>query len=213
MGRNSDARDKILAAALALIARRGYTALGVADICAAAGVPKGSFYHFFESKQALALTVIDEHWTAQRLQWTELLGGDRPPLRRLRDLFEATETVQRTGQQDNGTVVGCLFGNLALELSNQAEEVQNRLQEIFEAQIEMIEKVVAEACERGDTAATVDTRDAARSIVAQLEGQVLFAKLLNDPGQLEAMWRNCLALLGAADPDRPRQVVAGTHPE
>src|SRR3954470_788870 len=121
MGRTSEARDKILSAAQGLIERRGYSALGVAEICAAAGVPKGSFYHFFESKQALALTVINEHWTAQRRQWTELLCGDRPPLHRLWDLFEATEMVQRTGQQANGTVVGCLFGNLALELSNQAE--------------------------------------------------------------------------------------------
>jgi TetR/AcrR family transcriptional repressor of nem operon len=88
--------------------------------------------------------------------------------------------VQRTGQQDNGTVVGCLFGNLALELSNQVEDVQHRLQEIFDAQIDLIEQVVVEAHERGDTAVTVDAHDAARSIVAQLEGQVLFAKLLND---------------------------------
>ncbi|GAA1279913.1 TetR family transcriptional regulator [Planotetraspora silvatica] len=201
MGRTSDARDKILSAAQTLIEQRGYTALGVAEICAAAGVPKGSFYHFFESKQALALTVIDEHWTEQRRQWTGLLGADRPPLQRLRDLFEATETVQRIGQQDNGTVVGCLFGNLALELSNQADDVRRRLQEIFDEQIKLIEKVVAEAHERGDTASTLDTHAAAQSIVAQLEGQVLFAKLLNDPGQVEAMWRNCLALLGVVDPD------------
>ncbi|GII34125.1 TetR/AcrR family transcriptional regulator [Planotetraspora mira] len=210
MGRTSDARDKILSAAQTLIEQRGYTALGVAEICAAAGVPKGSFYHFFESKQALALTVIDEHWTEQRRQWTGLLGADRPPLQRLRDLFEATEKVQRIGQQDNGTVVGCLFGNLALELSNQADDVRHRLQEIFDEQIKLIEKVVAEAHERGDTAATVDTHTAAQSIVAQLEGQVLFAKLLNDPGQIEAMWRNCLALLGVVDPDPTRPGVAGS---
>jgi TetR/AcrR family transcriptional repressor of nem operon len=198
MGRTSDARGKILSAAQTLIEQRGYTALGVAEICGVAGVPKGSFYHFFESKQALALTVVNEHWTAQRRQWTELLGSDRPPLQRLRDLFEATETVQRVGQRDHGTVVGCLFGNLALELRSQAEDVRHRLQEIFDEQIDLIERVVAEAHERGDIAAAVDARDAARSIVAQLEGRVLFAKLLDDPGQLEAVWRNCLALLGVA---------------
>jgi TetR/AcrR family transcriptional repressor of nem operon len=198
MGRTSDARDKILAAAQRLIEQRGYTALGVAEICAAAGVPKGSFYYFFASKQALALAVIDEHWATQRRQWTELLDNDRPPLRRLRDLFDATEAVQRAGQEDGGTVVGCLFGNLALELSTQSEEIRARLQEIFEAQIEMIERVVLDAQSSGDAAATVDAREAARSIVAQLEGRVLFAKLLNDPAQLETLWRNALALLGAS---------------
>jgi TetR/AcrR family transcriptional repressor of nem operon len=197
MGRTSDAREKILAAAQGLIEQRGYSGLGVAEICAAAGVPKGSFYYFFASKEALALTVIDEHWAEQRRQWSGLLDNDRPPLRRLRDLFEAAESVQRTGQQDNGTVVGCLFGNLALELSNRSEEIRARLQEIFEAQIEMIERVVVEAQQAGDAAASVDAKEAARSIVAQLEGRVLLAKLLNDPAQMETLWRNALALLGA----------------
>jgi TetR/AcrR family transcriptional regulator, transcriptional repressor for nem operon len=198
MGRTSDAREKILTAAKRLIEQHGYSALGVAQICAAAGVPKGSFYYFFESKQALALAVIDEHWTEQRGQWTALLVNDRPPLERLRDLFEATETVQRTGQRDTGSVVGCLFGNLALELSNQSEEIRVQLQAIFEVQIDMIEQVVVDAQKAGDAAATVDAREAARSIVAQLEGRVLLAKLLNDPAQLETLWRNSLALLGVA---------------
>jgi TetR/AcrR family transcriptional regulator, transcriptional repressor for nem operon len=197
MGRPSDARAKILAAAGTLIEKRGYTALGVAEICKEAGVPKGSFYYFFDSKQALALAVINEHWMAQQREWASLLGSDKPPLRRLRDLFEATEYEQRVGQADSGMVAGCLFGNLALELSNTSEVIRTRLQEIFEEQIDMIEKVVIAAKEHGDAPAVTETRDTSRSIVAQLEGQVLFAKLLNDPGQIEAMWRNWLALLGA----------------
>ncbi|SCE71776.1 transcriptional regulator, TetR family [Micromonospora coriariae] len=195
MGRTSDARNKILDAAATLIEQRGYSALGVAEICATAGVPKGSFYYFFESKQALARTVIDEHWANQRRQWEQLLGSGRDPLRRLRDLFEATEEVQRTGQQKAGVVAGCLFGNLALELSNRAEEIRRRLQEIFEAQIDLIEQVVVEAKATGLAGPAVDTREAARSIVAQIEGRVLLAKLLNDPAQLETLWRNCLDLL------------------
>ena len=160
-------------------------------------MPKGSFYYFFDSKQGLALAVIDEHWVAQRQEWARLLGTDEEPLTQLRNLFEATEAMQRAGQESSGSVVGCLFGNLALELSNQHEDIRRRLQEIFDAQIDMVEGVVIAAREHGDAPAVVDTRDAARSIVAQLEGQVLFAKLLNDPGQLESMWRHCLALLGA----------------
>ncbi|MGR6318254.1 TetR family transcriptional regulator C-terminal domain-containing protein [Micromonospora soli] len=203
MGRTSDARNKILGAAATLLEQRGYSALGVAEICATAGVPKGSFYYFFESKQALALTVIDEHWARQRRQWVELLSSDRDPLRRLRDLFEATEEVQRTGQQQAGLIAGCLFGNLALELSNQAEEIRRRLQEIFEAQIDLIEQVVLEAKERGQAGPSVDAREAARSIVAQIEGRVLLAKLLNDPAQLETLWRNCLDLLQVPAHARP----------
>lgn len=112
MGRTSDAKEKILAAARSLIEARGYSALGVAEICTVAGVPKGSFYHFFESKESLALAVVDEHWLAQKCDWTRVLDGDAAPLDRLRQLFEQTEAAQHTAQQGCGTVSGCLFGNL-----------------------------------------------------------------------------------------------------
>jgi TetR/AcrR family transcriptional repressor of nem operon len=191
MGRTSDAKEKILTAAQSLIELRGYSALGVAEICKAAGVPKGSFYHFFESKEALALAVLDEHWAAQRGDWVRVLQDDAQPLARLRRLFEETEAGLLAGRQSCGTVSGCMFGNLTLELSNQTEPIRARLQQIFEAQ----------ARERGE-AAVGDTREAARSIVAQLEGQVLFAKLYNDTRHLGTLWENCLSLLSAhrADP-------------
>ncbi|GAA3369469.1 TetR/AcrR family transcriptional regulator [Streptomyces antimycoticus] len=196
MGRTSDAKEKILNAAHSLIELRGYSALGVAEICKAADVPKGSFYYFFESKEALALAVLDEHWHAQRGEWARALEGDAEPLARLRRLFEQTQAGLRAGQQSCGTVSGCMFGNLTLELSNQTEPIRARLQQIFDAQVEMVDTVIAEARERGEVTAG-DTRDAARSVVAQLEGQVLFAKLYNNTQHLEALWENCLALLSA----------------
>ncbi|MFJ2399143.1 TetR/AcrR family transcriptional regulator [Streptomyces sp. NPDC087843] len=202
MGRTSDAKSKILSAAQSLFEQRGYSALGVAEICRAAGVPKGSFYYFFESKEALALAVIDERWAAERCDWKRVLNSDAEPLQRLRQLFEATEARQKAGQDGCGAIVGCLFGNLSLEMSNQADGVRKRLQEIFDAQVEMVDTVVSEAYERGEVA-VADTRDAARSVVAQLEGQVLFAKLYNNAAQLTALWPSCLALLGVRDHQIP----------
>ncbi|MCZ4603981.1 TetR/AcrR family transcriptional regulator [Streptomyces sp. Lzd4kr] len=196
MGRTSDAKQKILGAARSLIEGRGYSALGVAEICKAAGVPKGSFYYFFESKESLALAVVDEHWAAQRRDWARVLEADGEPLQRLRGLFEETQAGQRAVQEGCGTVSGCLFGNLTLELSNQTEAVRRRLQEIFDAQVDMVETVVKEARERGDVT-VADTREAARAVVAQLEGQVMFAKLYNSTERLDPLWNNCLALLGA----------------
>ncbi|MGW3244160.1 TetR/AcrR family transcriptional regulator [Streptomyces sp. NPDC001070] len=199
MGRTSDAREKIITAAQTLIELRGYSALGVAEICKAAGVPKGSFYYFFESKEALALAVIDEHWAEQKRDWTRILHGDAAPLERLHMLFEATEATQQAGQQTCGTVSGCMFGNLTLEMSNQTESIRRRLQEIFDAQVDMVDEVVAEARERGEVT-VADTHAAAASVVAQLEGQVLFAKLYNDTGRLSPLWANCLAILGVRVP-------------
>jgi TetR/AcrR family transcriptional repressor of nem operon len=199
MGRTSDAREKIITAAQSLIEQRGYSALGVAEICQTAGVPKGSFYYFFESKEALALAVIDEHWDSQRSDWVRIMHSDADPLQRLRQLFEETEATLRAGQKSCGTVSGCLFGNLSLEMSNQTEAIRQRLQEIFNAQADMVAAVITEALQ-GGLVTVADTRAAARSVVAQLEGQVMFAKLYNDTSGLSALWDNCLALLGARTP-------------
>jgi TetR/AcrR family transcriptional regulator, transcriptional repressor for nem operon len=61
----------------------------------------------------------------------------------------------------------------------------------------MVDQVVVEAVERGEVT-VADSHEAARSIVAQLEGQVLLAKLYNDTRLLDTLWANAMSLLGAA---------------
>ena len=131
-------------------------------------------------------------------------------MQRLRQLFVATEAVQLAGQQSCGTVTGCLFGNLTLEMSNHTELVRKRLQEIFEAQVDLVAPVIAEALARKEITAA-DSREAARSVVAQLEGQVLFAKLYNNTQLLGPLWANCLALLGALPARGRRGLTPGWH--
>jgi TetR/AcrR family transcriptional repressor of nem operon len=82
-------------------------------------------------------------------------------------------------------------------MSNQTEAIRERLQQIFDAQVNMVAAVISEALDRGQVSVP-DAREAARSIVAQLEGQVLFAKLYNDTQGLDVLRANCLALLGAS---------------
>lgn len=202
MGRTSDARERILTAAKTLMLSRGYSALGVAEICKAAGVPKGSFYYFFASKEELALAVIDEHWAVQRAEWMRALDGDVPPLQGLRRLYESTAAELRAGQRSCGTVTGCLLGNLALEMSTGTATVRERLREIFGEQVALVEETVAEARGRGEVT-VADAHEAARALVAQLEGQVLFAKLYDDVGRVDVLWANSLALLGAGASSTP----------
>lgn len=198
MGRKSDAGDRILAAGTKLFGQRAYAAIGVAEIAAEAGVPKGSFYYFFPSKQALALAVVNRHWEHQRAEWLRILTAPDSLADRLRALFVSTAEVQRQALNGTGAVVGCLFGNLALEVSAQDDPVRIRLQEIFEEQIDIVEDAIRVAIEAEEL--TVATpRETAKSIVAQIEGMVLFAKLFNDPGQLDRLWQNSMRLLGIDD--------------
>jgi TetR/AcrR family transcriptional repressor of nem operon len=129
MGRSSDARDRLLGSACELMRTRGYAAIGVAEICARADVRKGSFYHFFPSKQALTVEVVNTHWHEQRAGWqaalavpaeggTEAAGGG-PGIERLERLVGWLVEGQRESWRATGRVDGCLLGNLAVELSSQ----------------------------------------------------------------------------------------------
>ena len=195
VGRTSDARQRLLDAALELFSERPYSSVGVAEISSRAGVQKGSFYHFFLSKEALALAVIDRHWEAQCEEWLRIFRQGDAVLPRLRALFRATADRQVAAQVGTGSVTGCMFGNLALEVSSQDGPMREQVQTIFDEQISMIEGQLDEAVASGEIALD-DVHEAARSIVAQLEGLVLFAKLFNDPSQLDSLWTNSMRLLG-----------------
>ncbi|WP_431045476.1 TetR/AcrR family transcriptional regulator [Streptomyces sp. P1-3] len=195
MGRTSTARERLLDAACSLMLSRGYGAIGVAEICARADVKKGSFYHFFESKQALTMEAINAHWAAQRPGWVTTLGGDGPAEDRLERLFLDQAAAQRTAKTEGGAVNGCLFGNLALELSTQDAVVQTRLAEIFDEQITLVHAALTDAAEQGTIPAPAATRTTARAVLAQLEGMVMFAKLTNDPSVLDGLWAQTSRLL------------------
>lgn len=192
MGRTSDAKERLLEASAALFSRRPYSSVGVSEICLAAGVPKGSFYYFFPSKQDLALAVINVHWDWQQQQWARILGQNCPVIDRVHELFDFTAQIQNDGLKDSGVVAGCLFGNLALELSSTEPDVRARLQEIFERQVLMIEQALSD----GDTAPQSDSlHQVATTLVAQLEGLVLLAKLFRRPAQVTDSWAAVAHLL------------------
>ncbi len=198
MGRPSTARERLLDSACELMHSRGYGSIGVAEICARADVRKGSFYHFFESKQALTIEVVDEHWRRQRADWGAVLGSPDPALARLENLFGMQARTQRLAKESGGTVNGCLLANLALELSTQDRAVQTRLEEIFNEQIDLIHATLGDAVTEG--AIPEADRATARALVAQLEGMVLFAKLGNDPAVLDDLWSQAKLLLNVRIP-------------
>ncbi|MFE9255675.1 TetR/AcrR family transcriptional regulator [Streptomyces sp. NPDC006879] len=197
MGRTSTARERLLETTGELMHSRSYASLGVAEICAEAGVKKGSFYHFFESKQALTAAVATSYWQDQRACWTAALAGPEPALSRLQRLLTALTSAQRARKETTGAVDGCLLGNLALELSNTEPDVRACLDQAFAEQTALIAATIEEAAAEGTVPRGRATTATARAVIAQLEGLVLFAKLKNDPTVLDTLWSDTLLLLGA----------------
>jgi TetR/AcrR family transcriptional repressor of nem operon len=132
MGRTSDARDRLIESGQGLMHERGFTAVGVSEVCAHAGVNKGSFYHFFPSKQELALAVIARYAEEADRMFEEMLDGDGPPLERLKVFFDRNYLHHKAMRDESGQCLGCPLGNLALEMSPQDPVLRERLRRVFE---------------------------------------------------------------------------------
>ncbi|SCZ63256.1 TetR/AcrR family transcriptional regulator [Thiohalomonas denitrificans] len=197
MGRNSDTRDRLVEAAIDLIYARSFGAVGVQEICARARVQKGSFYHFFRSKQELAMAAIDVLW--QRLQvevFDPAFADDVPPLERIARFFTLSARFQRNQAKVSGHVLGCPFGNLALEMSTQDEVIRGRVDAVFRLAERRIEQALEAALADG-SAPHIDPPSAARAVFAFMEGALLMAKTRNDAKAVSTLGRSALALLTA----------------
>lgn len=182
MQATTDTQQRILDSARELIFARSYADVGVADICEHAGVKKGSFYHFYPSKQALTLAVLDAQFIDIKEKLIdEAFAEDLPPLARLERFAELAYRFQKQVSKETGQVLGCPFGNLANELSTQDELIRERLQQTFGKLQMLFSGVLQSAQQRGELAAQVDAAATAQAMLAYFEGVLLLAKNQNNP--------------------------------
>lgn len=179
MPRTSDARERIVAAAARLFLERSYQAVGVDELCQAADVRKGSFYHYFSSKSELAKAVVDLHAAA----FTTQLSGTKTatPAQKLHAIPDAIGTIQSALEAQFGRAVGCPFGNLAAELSTTDDDLRLHLAETLGAMEHHLAAACRAAAEAGALRAGTDPDRLAHALLAQYQGIILLAKL-NDAG-------------------------------
>src|SRR5216117_1741885 len=84
MGRVSDAKERLMEAVKELIWTGSYGSTTIDQICDKAGVKKGSFYYFFDSKAELAAVALEQDWQRRRIELDSLFSPTIPPLDRLK---------------------------------------------------------------------------------------------------------------------------------
>ena len=162
-------RNEIVTAALEQFHAHGYNAAGVKTITDAAGVPKGSFYNHFDSKETLAVEVLRVYGEG-RLD--ELLGGADEPLVRLRAHFEAIrDHVVRLE-----FTRGCLLGNFGAEIADHSEVIRDSVAEGFRQWVAAISATLAQAQRGGAVRAGLDPEMTARFLLNAWEGTLLRAR-------------------------------------
>ncbi|NKY38062.1 TetR/AcrR family transcriptional regulator [Cellulomonas septica] len=183
----ADTRGRLVTIARDLVHRSTYADVGVEDVCRAAGVNKGSLYHFFPSKRALGLAVLERNWSLMDALLDEAFALEVPPLERLDRFLSAYTSMMRTMEGRLGAVPGCPIGNLAVELSALDPEMRTRIAELMDTWTVRIESLVRDGQARGDIDRDLDPTAAARSVVASIQGFSVLAKSADDADVLDAL--------------------------
>jgi TetR/AcrR family transcriptional repressor of nem operon len=174
-------REQLLAAGLETLHARGFNATGVQDIVDAAGVPKGSFYNHFASKDALGAEIVQLYAAKGEARRRMLHDTSVPPLVRLRKYFEGQNELGVA----SGYARGCLLGNFSIELSSQSPAIRDCLSTAFGDWTAAVAAVIAEAQRAGDVPETLAAGQLASFLIDAWEGAVMRSKVERNAGPLD----------------------------
>ncbi len=194
MGRVSDAKERLLEAMMELIWTGSYGRTSVDHICERAGVKKGSFYHFFESKSALAIAAVDHAWEEYRGTLRRFFAPEIAPVERILRCFQDFGREQAEQYQRHGRVLGCPIHSLGAEVATTDRGLRDRLQEILEEFLSYYEAAIREGQARGEVVAG-DPGLLARMIFAFSQGLLLHARMKNELAPLDDFEPGALFLL------------------
>jgi len=195
-----DTRQALLEQGMTLLLKHGYHDLGVAALLEATGIPKGSFYHHFASKEDFALQVIDLYLGEVHAGLDHCLGDEtRPPLARVRRFFELSEQKYR-----GDGYLGCLLGGLGQELSGVSATFRKKVEWCFSEIARRLAECLDLAVRRGDLPPGTDARAMADLLVNCWEGAALRSRLRRDPGPLRDMLDFYFRSASTSGPGSPR---------
>lgn len=195
MGRTSDAKTRLMQVVVELIWTGSYGTTTIDDICAKAGVKRGSFYYFFDSKAELAVAAIEEEWQKHRPELDAIFSAVVPPLERLKRHLEYGYKMQSEWKEKCGHVLGCSLFALGSEVSTKEAVLTKKVQEILEQKRKYLESAIRDAHAAGLIHAP-DAASKARMLFTYYEGQLTEARIQNNLDVLRDAIQGTYELLG-----------------
>lgn len=163
-----------------VIHERGYHAAGIAEIAAAAGVPKGSFYNHFQSKEAFAKAALDDFFGAFQPVFDDVLNNEAlSGNERVSGFADALVSAIRASDY-----AGCLMGNLAVDASLDSEMVREAIVRRFASWQEQLANAFAAGQADGTVSKRLPPDLAAGWIISAFEGAALRARVERGPRPL-----------------------------
>lgn len=142
-----EVRTALLDVGMDMMFEKGYTNTGIQEVLTALRVPKGSFYHYFDSKETYAVEIVrhfDQSYSANLIR--VLRNPKETPLQRLRTYCNSTLSTLEAQQCRRG----CLIGNLSQEMSDQSEVLRKELCAVMVKWREIFAACIGEGQESGE---------------------------------------------------------------
>lgn len=187
----ANVKEQILTTSVQLLHSKGFNATSVQDITDAAGVPKGSFYNHFSSKEALGLEVVQRYIDGVGELAAVLKDRTLAPKQRLQQYYQG----MIAGNAANDYHFGCMLGNFSTELSNQIPSMRSAVQDAFDGSTTLLTAVIAEGQQDGSISAATAAADLAGFVNDAWQGAVLRAKAEQSREPLERFARVALGRL------------------
>jgi TetR/AcrR family transcriptional repressor of nem operon len=170
-----DTRKDLVWCGTELLTERGFQITGIEEVLKRVGVPKGSFYHYFKSKDEFGHAVIHNYEQYYARKMDRIFGNlDRSPLQRLRDFV----LNAKNGMVKFDFKRGCLIGNLGQELAALDTQFRERLESVLLSWEQRVSDCLKEAIAVGELAPGQDTEALSRFFWVGWEGAILRAKLM-----------------------------------
>ncbi|CAN7241138.1 TetR/AcrR family transcriptional regulator [Acidovorax sp. LjRoot66] len=198
-------RTHILRCGERLIATKGFVGVGLAEILAAAGVPKGSFYHYFSSKERFGEALLASYMERYLAHLEQMLVPDGQPARVRLMRYWAYWNVSQCGVDgpacDAGTGEGskCLVVKLSAEVADMSDTMRIALRDGATQIVARLARCLREAVQDGSVPQATDPEAMALTLYEMWLGASLLAKLRRDGSSFEHALRATDALLGGAD--------------
>jgi TetR/AcrR family transcriptional repressor of nem operon len=165
-----DTRNNLIHAGLRLMHAEGYSASGIQGVVEAAGVPKGSFYTYFESKEAFGNEVLEAYSAQGQAKLRSALeNAAMSPLARLEGYFDDRIEVFKAA----GFSRGCLLGNFSAEAADHSALIRQHLAAHFRSWSALFQTCIAEGQARGEIADRIPAGTLADFVLNSWEGALL----------------------------------------
>ncbi len=184
-------REQIINAGLATLYAKGFNATSVQDITEAAGVPKGSFYNHFASKEVLGVEVVKLY--AARAHQPRAVQDDahRTPLERIEQDFR----IKVAMNVDSAYACGCLLGNFSTELSSQSTVIRAQVELAYQEWADMLAQTIAAAQEDGSVPLDWSAAERANAIVNAWQGAVARSRAAQSRAPLDLFLKMLMSKL------------------